>query len=202
MKNKSTKTIFTSITLIAALLQWPYSYYYADGLLGFLTMIPYMLTGCVLTTILLISLIKYNQTNTIYHSGGLFLTVIIAFLPLFLKENWIEKLDWKLRLTERNRIVELIKAGKLCPYDNNSICKLPGFIFPPISVGGNEITIVKGNAATVTIEFFIDRGLLDNYSAFVYTNNTEDVLGIERMIKERHSPKFIKLQKNWYRVSY
>jgi hypothetical protein len=202
MNHKPTKTVMTSILLIMALLQGPYIYYYAEGLFGFIIVIPYMLIGLTLSVFLLISL-RHKHTNTIYHFSGLIVSTIIGFASLN-SEALIETLDWKLRLSERNKIVELVKQGKLTPNvsHNNIICKLPGYPFPPISVGGNEIAIYKDGLGTVTIEFYINRGFLDNYSAFVFTNERKNISIMDSTISARHSPKFKKLKENWYRVAY
>jgi hypothetical protein len=202
MNHKQTKTVMTSILLVLSLLQGPYIYYYADGLFGFIIVIPYMLTGFALSFFLLVSL-KYKQTNTSYHYLGLISGTLIGIASLF-NADLIEKLDWELRLSERNRIVELVKQGKLTPNvsHNNIICKLPGYPFPPISVGGNEIAIYKDGLGTVTIEFYINRGFLDNYSAFVFTNERKNISIMDSTISARHSPKFKKLKENWYRVAY
>jgi hypothetical protein len=201
MNHKPTKTVMTSILLIMALLQGPYIYYYADGLFGFIIVIPYMLIGLTLLVFLLISL-RHKHTNTIYHFSGLIVSTIIGFASLN-SEALIETLDWKLRLSERNKIVELVKQGKLHPNTTyNGTCKLPEDPFPPISVGGNEIEIYKGKLKTVTIEFFINRGFLDHYSAFVYSNDSQEISRMNKEIIARRSPMFRQLKENWYRVSY
>jgi len=202
MNHKPTKTVMTSILLVIALLQGPYIYYYADGLFGFIIVIPYILIGFALSFFLLMSL-KHKQTNITYHYLGLISGTLIGIASLF-SEDLIENLDWELRLSERNRIVELVKQGKLKPTVtyNNIICKLPGDPFPPISVGGNEIAIYKGKLNTVTVEFYINRGLLDHYSAFVFTNDSQEISRINKEIRARQSPMFRQLKENWYRVSY
>ena len=201
MNHKPTKTLMTSILLIMALLQGPYIYYYADGLFGFIIVIPYMLIGFALSFFLLTSL-KHKQTNITYHYIGLISGTLIGIASLF-SEDLIENLDWKLRISERNRIVELVKHGQLTPTvsHNSIICKLPGYPFPPISVGGNEIAIYKDETGTVTVEFYINRGFLDHYSAFVYTNEPKNISIMDSTVNNRHSPTFKKLKENWYRAS-
>jgi short-subunit dehydrogenase len=55
----------------------------------------------------------------------------------------------------------------------------------------------------VKVEFYINRGFLDHYSAFVYTNDTEKIKELEEHMsyqKGLHINK--KLDEHWYRVSY
>ena len=66
---------------------------------------------------------------------------------------------------------------------------------PPISNGGNEIAIYKTDKNNLTVEFYIDRGFLDHYSAFVYTNDKKKIQELEEGANK-------KLDENWYIVSY
>ena len=117
----------------------------------------------------------------------------------------IEKLDWKFRRNSREEIVQLVKEGKLKPNVsyNDIICTLDKWKFPPISNGGNEIAIHKSDSTAVTVEFFSNRGFLDHYSAFVYTNDPEWIDEFEKQISYKKGFHINKqLDKHWYRVSY
>ena len=59
----------------------------------------------------------------------------------------IEQLDWNLRKETREKIVALVKEGKLKPNQefNQKLCALNQWKLPPISNGGNEISITKSN---------------------------------------------------------
>ena len=140
-----------------------------------------------------------------FHKLGVILTISIGCLSLVFGEDIIEKLDWKFRRNSREEIVQLVKTDKLKPNvsHNNIICTLDNWNFPPISNGGNEIAIYKVDSSKVTVEFYINRGFLDHYSAFVYTNDTEKVKELEEHISFEKGLHFNKkLDEHWYRVSY
>lgn len=189
-----------------ATIQAPLFYYYTFGLFAFFVVTPYLFIGLGLTIWLLISVLRNtNSQITMFHKLGVILTISIGCLSVFFSEDIIEKLDWKFRRSSREEIVQLVKADKLKPNvtHNNIICTLDDWNFPPISNGGNEIAIYKVDSSKVTVEFYINRGFLDHYSAFVYTNDTEKIKELEEYMsyeKELHINK--KLDEHWYRVSY
>ena len=198
--------ILTIFILTMAIIQAPLFYYYTSGFFAIFIAVPYLFVGLVLTIWLFIAVIKNrNSQITLFHKTGIIITTSIGTLSLFFCNNLIENLDWKFRRNSREEIVQLVKYDKLKPNvsHNNIICKLDNWNFPPISNGGNEIAIYKVDNNNVTIEFYIDRGFLDHYSAFIYTNDIERIKEIEGRISSEtglHINK--KLESNWYRVSY
>lgn len=197
--------IMLIVILIMSIIQAPFIYYYTSGFLALFTVALYLFIGLSLTIWLLMAILRNTKgTMTMFHTVGLALTIFIGCVTLFFGEDIIENLEWKLRRSSREEIVKLVKADKLKPnvVHNNIICTLDDWDFPPISNGGNEIVIYKIEDM-VTVEFFIDRGSLDHYSAFVYTNNPEKIKEIEKHIDfQTRSHINKKLDKNWYRVSY
>jgi len=189
-----------------ALIQSPLIYYYTFGLFSLFIVTPYLFIGVGLTIWLLIAVLRNkNSKITKFHRIGVILTISIGSLTGFFGEGIIEKLDWQLRRSSREEIIELIKVGKLKPNatHNNIICILDNWNIPPISNGGNEIAIYKTDDNNLTVEFYINRGFLYHYSAFVYTNDPKTIQELEERINlkiESHINK--KLDENWYRVSY
>jgi hypothetical protein len=120
-------------------------------------------------------------------------------------ERLIEKADWSLRRATRGEIVERVKHGELKPDNsyNGVICTITDYGYPPISTSGNQIMIIHGDSGAVTIEFYINRGFLDHYSAFVYSNDSTKIQELDERAK-RETGEHIneKLEDNWYRVSY
>lgn len=189
-----------------AIIQAPLFYYYTFGLFSIFIVIPYLIIGLGLTVWLLTVVLKNkNLEITRFQKLGVILTITIGSLTLFFGENIIEKLDWQLRRNSREEIIELIKADKLKPNVsyNKIICTLENWNIPPISNGGNEIAIYKTDGNKLTVEFYIDRGFLDHYSAFIYTNDKKKIQELEERItfnKGLHVNK--KLGENWYRISH
>ena len=198
--------ILTIFVLTMAIIQAPLFYYYTFGLFAFFIVIPYLIIGLGLTVWLLTVVSKSkNSEITRFQKLGVILTICIGCFTLFFSEEIIEKLDWQFRRDSREEIVELIKADKLKPNvtHNNIICTLENWNIPPISNGGNEIAIYKTDKNKLTVEFYINRGFLDHYSAFVYTNDKDKIKELEErttLNKGLHVNK--KLDENWYRVSY
>lgn len=203
---KKTYNILTIFVLTMAIIQAPLIYYYTFGLFAFFVVVPYLFVGLGLTMWLLITVLRNTNSQIImFHKLGVLLTISIGSLSLIFGEDTIEKLDWKFRRNSREEIVQLVKTEKLKPNVtyNKIICSLDSWNFPLISNGGNEIAIYKTDNNKLTIEFYIDRGFIDHYSAFIYTNDKEKIQELEERIisnKGLHINK--KLDKHWYRVSY
>ena len=206
MTNSRFYSLLTIFVLTLAIIQAPLLYYYTFGLFAFFIVIPYLIVGLGLTVWLLIVVLKSKKSEIVrFQKLGVILTISIGSLTLFLGEETIEKLDWWFRRNSRQEIIELVKAGRLKPNvtHNNIICTLEDWNIPPISNGGNEIAIYKTDDNRLTVEFYINRGFLDHYSAFVYTNDKEKIQELEERTAFNtglHVNK--KLEENWYRVSY
>jgi len=193
VKTSKAKTIVTTIVLSMALVQAPLFYYYTYGFFKLILLIPYSLTGLVLSIVLLVSIVKQRTTNNSYHIAGLIIGVLIAF-PTSFRQDIIEYLDWKLRIGERNKIVNEVKNGTLKP-DSAGRYILDGNYFLPISNGGNEIVVTKDKDGFTEVEFNIDHGFLDHYSSLIYSDRTQ-------------TPPFINnntvttLDAHWYTVHF
>lgn len=189
--------ILIGIVLLMAIFQAPLIYYYTSGLTS-LFFIPYILIGAALTFGLTFVLMKKKLITGI-QKAGLISTIVIGSLSLFFGHILIEKIDWNLRKSTRNKIVALVKTNQLQPNSSyyKNICKLKRWNIPPISNGGNEIVIYKTEDGKFTIRFYIDRGFLDHYSAFTYTDNPADI----KMFKEK-TKTYKKIDTNWYRESF
>lgn len=120
------------------------------------------------------------------------LTLLWLFFPL---TQFMLNLDFKMNKSERKEVVEMVEQGTLKPnvsYDS-SLIHLPEK-YDQLSKGGGEIIIEKnGNL----ILFFTYRGILDNFSGFVYLHNDKkprqsDFDGDFKQIE--------RLDENWYFV--
>ncbi|MBN8790119.1 MAG: hypothetical protein J0I84_23800, partial [Terrimonas sp.] len=86
----------------------------------------------------------------------------------------LDQMDWNRNYYKRQEIVRLAKEKKLANV-YGSIYKIPHslHLFPYFK--SREINIQYNADETLTITFFTDRGLLDHYSGFIYSNNKEMV---------------------------
>jgi len=153
-----------------------------------------MLAGIVLSLYLMFKL-KKKESNTPFMVIGCIAAIVFGVATLF-SEDVIEFFDWKLRRGTRDEIVSQVKQGTIVGGD------LSEWYFPPISNSDNKIIIDKSSDTTVSVEFFINAGFLDHYSAFVYTNDPEKRKSIEGWISSAKRKGFAKLDTNWYRVNY
>ena len=185
-----TKTVITFFILILALFQGPLIYYYCNGYRGFLILYPNMIIGFSIS-LFLVTKIRHKQTNTPFILIGGTIGILLGLVSLF-SEGAIEYLDWTLRKNERNKIVNEIKQSSA---NFTSVSN-----FPPISNNG-KIHIQRFDDSTILVEFYINSGYLDHYSAFSYTNNSSEMEKLDQHISKKESG-FEKVDSNWYRVSY
>jgi hypothetical protein len=130
----------------------------------------------------LVSLIKNKASNTTYHLLGLIIAFTIGISTL--RGDVMDYIDWKFRLAERTKIVERIKSGSFKPEDDYN----------------KNIVIKKQDNGIVSIEFIIDGGFIDHYSALLYTNDKKEINALNNAIQKDHI--FKKFGDNWYRVGY
>ena len=86
-------------------------------------------------------------------------SLVIVFVPL---SSVTMKLDFRLHQAERERAVELLRAGALPPPNEYGLVALP-LAMRHLSRGGGDI-IVEDEG----VLFFTVRGVVDNFSGFVY----------------------------------
>ena len=180
--------------------------YYSSSGLVFIIMILYIAVGVLITYFLLIVALSDNgKVRPKFHITRVVLIILIGTLTLFLGPDLIEKIDWYLRKDTRKKIVHKAMSGELTQNvtDSKITCKLNSWKFPPISNGGNIISIDKTPDNKYKIKFYINNGFLDHYSAFVYTNDPKEIKELdERTLSPLNMDTNKKLEENWYRVSY
>ena len=198
--NKAQKKYFyntlTLMILIMAIIQAPLFYYYTSGMLAFFILIPYLAIGVGLSIYLLVPFCKKNDlVKTKFHQFGLIIAITLGLISLFFGPTIVEKLDWEMRRKTRETIITSIRNEIQNRRTFNSY-NVEKWNFPPISNGSKEIDISKGEKGELTIRFYIDRGFIDHFSAFVYTNDPNE---LKRFYSSGTSVK--QLDYNWYRVS-
>lgn len=164
----------------------PIFFHYVYGpILGLIITFIYILTSLIFTVILITPIIK-KETTTFFHKIGTLYSILVGTFLFFYGNELIELIDWKYRKNERIAIVEKILN------DNIKEEVYKSDLFPPISNGGNEIIINQKENGAKEIIFFIDRGLLNHYSAYIYSSNSP----------EKSSYKTFKIMsKNWYKIT-
>lgn len=194
ISNVSIYNVLTIITIGLAIAQAPLFYYYTSGLFTLFVVIPYLIISLTLTTIILTPLIKRKKVSNL-QKYGVVVAVLIGIVSLFFGSELIEKLDWKLRFKQRNMIVEKALNGEI----NDTKLKMNSF--PPISNGGNEVFIDYNPTGSITVTFYIDRGFIDHYSAFIFTTDTSRIKEFEARTRSDWNQTNKKIDENWYRIS-
>ena len=93
------------------------------------------------------------------------IVVTVPFTALMLD------LDFRIRLNDRQAVVQKVVSGELKPnVDHNSSLILLPHGFRHLSKGGGEIIIQRQGNETYVF-FFTFRGILDNFSGFMYRSD-------------------------------
>jgi len=149
-------------------------------------------------------IIGFTIVALIFHTGpkwnpkpfflnlGIGLLAILIF-SLFMNKETFSKIDWKINKQKRERIVELVKNGKI----KNE--KIPDSLTLSLNCSPNEFRIQKKTDSTVTILFYTDFGLLDHYSGFVYSNNPLDLTRLNRNVLDGGND--YKINENWFEIN-
>ncbi|WP_377519519.1 hypothetical protein [Priestia megaterium] len=124
------------------------------------------------------------------------ITILLWFLFPFNQINL--DLNFKIHQDKREEVATKIENGVIKPNasDSPSLIQLPKK-YTQLSKGGGDIVVeTKGKAKSIL--FFTYRGMLDNFSGFVYNPNNNkpskrDFNGDFKQIKKVH--------KNWYYVA-
>lgn len=106
-------------------------------------------------------------------------------------------LDFKLNKSEREKVIQMVENGTLKPnvsHDSTLIHLTKKY--QHLSKGGGEIVVEK-KPIGYSILFFTYRGILDNFSGFVYVSNDQKPLknDFDGDFKEIE-----RLERNWYWV--
>lgn len=130
-------------------------------------------------------------------------TQLVAFTILELvpfTKLWIE-IDYHLYESQRQEVVERVYSGELVANvtHNSSLIAL-GSEYSTLSMGGNEI-VVQDIEGLKYIFFFTFRGILDNYSGFLYVPDGGDPRRYADL-DEDDVTQIIKFADNWYYTSH
>ncbi|TMP83109.1 hypothetical protein CWB73_02600 [Pseudoalteromonas phenolica] len=124
--------------------------------------------------------------------------VILEFVPF--TKLWVNA-DFHLYESQRQEIVERVYSGELVPnVEYNSSMIALGSEYSKVSMGGNEIQIQDINGLKYVF-FFTFRGILDNYSGFLYVPDGGDPINFADL-NEEDETQIIKYADNWYYTSH
>ena len=123
---------------------------------------------------------------------------ILVFVPF--TKIWVNA-DFHFYKSQRQDVVERVVSGDLVANVsyNSSLIAL-GYEYSKISMGGNEIIVQERDNMTYIL-FFTFRGILDNYSGFLYVPDGGDPRNF-RDLHEDDVTQIIKYGENWYYISH
>jgi len=181
-----------------------FNYYYMNFFFLAFELLGLTITLFVISIFQILRLIEERNKMT-----RLRIQKAVVFSSLFLltffhsfTNRIIEKVDWTVFESKRNKIVKQVKERKLSPNVgwNGWVCELP-FEFPVVSNGGNDIGVYRNKTnETLTVTFWVFRNYFDSPSTqFVYTDDLIEIERIEKKIKNNPSENW-KLNDNWYRT--
>lgn len=187
-------TLFLSIYV-------PYrSYFYACGPFGFIDFILEFTFFISFTLIILFNYFDKRWSGTKRFTPFVInlMGITLFLIYLNLNDSTLENINWRINQSRRKEIVADILAGKLKENSQNLI-QINSTI--PVSNYGNEIS-VKRSENGITITFWIDRGLLDTHSEFVFTNCPKQIDVINKLLAlYKNNNQYRKIEKNWYRLN-
>jgi len=195
------KNLLALSIIFLALLQGPFIYYYASGFMAAIFILPYLFVGFFLSALLLYRIVKKQEKTAKFHIAALIFGIIIGTISIF-SEDYFEKIDWHFRKSQREEIITKLKNGSLKYNPDKSTFHLETFKYSFLSNGGNDIIVQADSKNQLTVTFFINRGFLDHYSAFVYTDDPNEIKRIENNIESTAKENNFKIEKNWYRLNY
>jgi hypothetical protein len=124
--------------------------------------------------------------------------LIVVFVPF--TDLWLDVDYWRYK-EARREVVSKIDAGELVPnVAHNSKLITLGDGYPLVSMGGNQV-VVEEHDGRRYILFFTFRGILDNYSGFLYVAPGGAPARFADLSEEEFT-QILPLEENWYFVSH
>lgn len=190
--------IFSIILCLVWIVFAPFMYFYTFGLAGTIIVVPYILFGLVLTILWILRIARSIKQKPKQY----FLLILIQIIPFisfkYLSDDVImEQIDWKFNYKARMDLIEKIESGKVKPING----KIKSHHFPPISNGGNEVIIYQDSITKkIVATFFINRGYVDHYSAFIYSSIPKETEWYNNRYIKNTSLENIRISENWFRI--
>lgn len=124
-----------------------------------------------------------------------FITILLLFFVPF--NQIILDINFKMNKSEREQVAKMVENGEIKPNvsHNSSLIHLPKK-YEHISSGGGEIMVEKSGDG-YNILFFTYRGIMDNFSGFVYTSKDQK---LSKKVFDGDFKEIDKMDKEWYFV--
>jgi len=124
--------------------------------------------------------------------------LLVLFVPF---TNFWLKANFFLHKSQREEVIAKVRRGDLkSNVSYNTTLIALGDSYSLVSMGGNEI-VVEEHHGKKYILFYTFRGVLDNYSGFLYVPKGSDPSNFSDL-NEEQSTQIEALEENWYYVSH
>ncbi len=194
MKKKLTKITMISgiIVIIYNLTKWYLVQLVTPFFMPFVSIVIYG-SFFIIFIIGIINFIKCkNWKPLVIQLIIIIICIYVPFVKIYMK------LDFIIYKEDRKQVIELIEQKKLIPNVeyNNEMIHLPKQFLSTSKNGGDILVQEKENSTLIF--FYTYRGILDNFSGFIYSFN--DIKPIKSDFNSDFK-EIIKVENNWYYVT-
>jgi hypothetical protein len=159
----------------------------------------WVVIGVGLASLTCLTKIRAIGTRSFVPAAVIALSILIVTLVPF-TDLWL-KVDYARYKKERNEIVLKILRGDLTSnVSYNAKLIALGDRYPLVSMGGNEVIVEHHNGNTYIL-FYTFRGVLDNYSGFLYVSGGGSP-SLFSDLNEQATTQIMPLGEDWYYASH
>lgn len=204
IKGIQKRTYFALIVSIFALVIAAFRWTIIDWVTPFLMAPIYLFTLVVFVVGFVFSLsclFKFKDLKWLAVTPVLIQLICLALLTVVpFTKIWLN-INFHLYESQREDVVQRINSGDLTPnvMPNFPLIEL-GPEYSNISKGGNQV-VVREIESQNYVMFYTFRGILDNYSGFLYVPSGGDPRNFEDL-HEQDSTQIIKYTDHWYYTSH
>lgn len=134
----------------------------------------------------------------------LFFSICLMLSSCFGPRDTDYKTVWNEQGKELKVLVKQIKSNGTYEWGNHDFPN--NFEYPfddgfHLSFGYDDSgKAIQSDNKNLMIKFYTDRGLMDHFSAFIYTNDKKEIEQLDEQTKQDKNDKDVKLEEHWYYI--
>lgn len=133
-----------------------------------------------------------------------FILICLVLSSCFGPRDIDYKAVWLEQGKELKLLVSTIKANGNLEWGNHNFPNTFDYPFEDgfhLSFGYDDNgKAVQFGDQNLTIKFYTDRGLMDHFSAFIYTNDQIEIEQLDKQTESDKNDEDVKLEKHWYYI--
>lgn len=195
-KKLSRSTQFTIIVFVSLTLAKFFLHYLEFGFIEFILFDLYFsLILFLIGWVILMSKLFYRRLSYSIVADFLIIGITYCVIHFAMNVKSLDSLDWKINYSKRKKIVRLIKEERSFTSAQTTY-QIPFSLtlFPYFK--SNTVYVECQQDSIVTVTFFTDRGILDHYSAFIYSNDSAEIKRLDEKVKTGGNE--YKKETGWY----